>query len=88
MLDLTKPLDLKLARRAALQVIADQYASEARFAAAFRIGKGRAADVMALLEERGIVGPAGLGVSREVLVRYEQRRAVVDAEFPLDQESR
>lgn len=84
-IDLANPGHVRLARRAASRVIASQFASESALQRQFSISRDRAHELLLLLEERGIVGPAGLGVSREVLVRSEQRHQVIDAEFPLPQ---
>lgn len=88
MIDLTKPADVRLVRQAASRVISSQFASESALQRQFSMGRARAAEILLLLEERGVVGAAGVGVSREVLVRAERRREVLDAEFPLPEADR
>lgn len=72
-----------LERRAAELVIVTQFGSTSMLQRRLRIGHARAAAVMAVLEEHGVVGPdQGPGRSREVLQRSEHLHDVVAAEFP------
>lgn len=56
-----------LLRRAARRVILTQLASERSIARWFDVPAARAAELLAELEQNGIVGPADLGTSRSVL---------------------
>lgn len=73
-------------RWAADWVITTQVGSEAMLMRRLGIGHDRAADLMTVLEERGIVGPSlGPGRVRDVLVRADQVRALLATHFPLEE---
>ncbi|MDN3356107.1 DNA translocase FtsK [Actinomadura sp. DC4] len=64
---------------AAELVISSQYASASMLARKMRIEQGYADRLLDLLEDRGVVGPAGAGETREVLNAPEELEATVTA---------
>ena len=68
-----RPGDDETVRRALEVVILDRKASTSYLQRRLGIGYNRAAEIMDLMEERGIVGPSsGSGNKREILVPYPQ----------------
>lgn len=82
-LDMSRARNLAQVRAVAAEVIDTQVASLGLVRRRFKVGGYRAALILDVLEAHGIVGPSnGPDRIREVLIRAERRREVVDAEFP------
>jgi hypothetical protein len=62
------PSDAELAREAAKLVVSTQFGSASMLQRKLKIGAGKAARIMDILERAGIVGPKDGGKAREVLV--------------------
>lgn len=73
---------IRLLRRAARRVITTQLASERSLARWFAISDERAAQLLAELEQAGIVGPRDLGTSRPVLHLPDVAGDVIDERIP------
>jgi S-DNA-T family DNA segregation ATPase FtsK/SpoIIIE len=62
----------RLRRRAAELVVDRQFGSTSFLQRRLNVGREKAARLMTVLEEHGVVGPPKTGVSRAVLVRPDQ----------------
>lgn len=62
----------RLRRRAAELVVDRQFGSTSYLERKLGVGFHKAARLMTVLEENGVVGPPKTGVSRDVLVRADQ----------------
>jgi S-DNA-T family DNA segregation ATPase FtsK/SpoIIIE len=69
--------DRQLLVDAARRIIADQHTSVTRVQQTLHLGYARAYGLLDLLEDAGVVGPFGQGLSRPVLVRREDSTAVI-----------
>lgn len=75
----------RLVRAAADWVITTQTGSARMLERRLHVGQDTAAELMTVLEERGVVGPSrGPGLVRDVLVRAERVQEVLAADFPLE----